>query len=303
MDCAQTLLEYTIDTITTINPLHGKKLKKNIRKADEAYLRKAALFLNKYAHLLENKNKTIDYAIECYLQMLADINYESVQFMQTGEYSSKSFDEVNKRVYANPAIMEYYMHGLLLSQFLWTHHYDILTYFSRVLSKYSNNVSRYLEVGGGHGLYISEAITHLGTNVTFDLVDISQSSLDLSRLMINNNAVSFILENIFEYYPNAKYDFITMGEVLEHVEDPVMLLRKIYSLLNDRGKVFITTPTNAPTIDHIYLFKNIHDIRNVIIESEFNIEEEFSIYSEDLPPELAEKYKISMMYACILTKM
>lgn len=298
----QTLLEYTVDAISSSNTLHGKKLKKNLKKFDETYFNRADSFLRKYEAILKNKDRTIDFGIECYLQMIADMNYESVRFLQTGEYSSKSFDEVNKRVYSNPQVMEYYMHGLLLSQFLWTHHYHILMYFVNIINKYGKGVSKYLEVGGGHGLYILEAIASINKKASFDLVDISQSSIEMSQLMIGSDKVSFILSDIFKYQPTSKYDFITMGEVLEHVEDPINLLKKIYSLLSDDGKLFLTTPTNSPTIDHIYLFKNAEEIRKVIFASGFSIEDEMCIYSEDLPEEVAEKYKIPMMYACLLTK-
>lgn len=295
-------LENIINQIDEKNPLHVKKLRKTIKKMDEAYYNRAQLFFERYKELLKTDNKTLDYAVDCYLQMIADVNYESVIFSETGEYTSKSFEEVNKRVYANPAVMEYYMHGLLLSQFLWVHHYHILLHFNDVINSNKSTIKKYLEVGGGHGLYISEAISIIGKECDYHLVDISSSSLEIAKKMINNSSVNYMLKDVFEYFPEEKYDFITMGEVLEHVEEPVKLLQKLHSLLKDGGKLFITTPTNAPAIDHIYLFRNAQDIRDVIHQAGFNIEIENCIYSEDLPPEVCEEYKISMMYTGLLTK-
>ena len=296
------LLEYVIEQISSRNIMHGKKLKNNLKKFDEDYFNRADTFLKKYETVLHKSNKTLDYAIDCYLQMLADVNYESVQFIQTGEYSSKSFDEVNRRVYNNPAVMEYYMHGLLLRQFLLPQNYKILLFFNKKIKEYKNVINHYLEVGGGHGLYVSEAIESAGNITTYDLVDISQSSIDIAEMMIDKKQVSYVLSDVFEYHPLSKYDFISMGEVLEHVEEPVSLLRKLHEMLNDSGKVFITTVTNAPAIDHIYLFKNADEIRKVIAEAGFEIEAELCIWSEDLLPELCEKYKVSMMYAGVLAK-
>jgi 2-polyprenyl-3-methyl-5-hydroxy-6-metoxy-1,4-benzoquinol methylase len=299
---AQNNLAYVVDQIKALNPLHGKKLSKNLKKQDETYYLQADKFLSRYGQLLADAGKDMDYSIECYLQMIADVNYESVQFMQTGEYTSKSFEEVNQRVYNDPNVMEYYMHGLLLSQFLWTHHYDITKYFNAMISKNKTNIKNYLEVGGGHGMYISDAISIIGDDTNYDLADISPSSIDIAKRMIKNSKVNYNLIDIFEYFPSHKYDFITMGEVLEHVEDPVALLAKLHSLLTDEGKVFVTTPTNAPAIDHIYLFKNADDIREVISKAGFKVEDELLKYSEDLPAEIAEQYKISMMYAGVLVK-
>jgi len=298
----QTSLTYIIDRISSKNKLHAKKIKNNLQNFDENYFSRAELFFRKYQAVLQRENKTLDFAIDCYLQMVADINYETVQFMHTGEYSSKSFDEVNKRVYNNPDIMNYYVHGILMSQFLWAHHYNIQIFFSKIINEYSNNIVNYLEVGGGHGLYTSEAISIIGNKAKYDLVDISQSSIDIAKMMIDNNDVSYFLSDIFNFEPVRKYDFISMGEVLEHVENPVKLLKKLHSLLNDDGRLFITAPTNGPTIDHIYLFKNTDDIRSVIAMAGFEPEKEFCIYAEEVSPEVAEKYKVSMMYAGVLKK-
>jgi len=298
----QTLLDYIVERISVQNKLHSKKIIKNIKKFDKDYFLRAENFLTRYVNLLQKENKTIDYAIECYLQMIADINYESVQFVQTGNYSSKTFEEVNKRVYNNPEVMKYYVHGILLSQFLWAHHYNILLFFNKIINEHKNNINRYLEVGGGHGLYASEAITITENKALYDVVDISQSSIDIAKMMIAKENVTYTLSDIFNYNPPSKFDFITMGEVLEHVEDPIKLLKKLFALLDDGGKLFITVPTNAPTIDHIYLFKNSDDIRKVITSSGFEIEEELSFYAEDVSAEIAEKFKVTMMFACLLTK-
>lgn len=295
-------LTYIIEQIQIKNLLHSKRILKNLKTFDQEYFDRADEFLLKYEVLLKNDNKSFDYAINCYLQMLADVNFESVQFLKTGEYTSKSFAEVNERVYNNPDVMEYYMHGLLMSQFLWKQHYDILLWFNLMIGMNSRNIKNYLEVGGGHGLYISEALKLIGEQANYDLVDISKSSLTIAEKMISNDVVSLILTDVFKYFPLNKYDFITMGEVLEHVEEPIKLLQKLHTLLSDNGKLIITTPTNAPAIDHIYLFKGAKDIRYVISEAGFDIEEELCVYSEDVSQEIAERFKISMMYAAVLVK-
>jgi 2-polyprenyl-3-methyl-5-hydroxy-6-metoxy-1,4-benzoquinol methylase len=297
-----TLLQHAIEQISERNILHSKKINKTLKKLDEEYFRRADVFLTRYAEVLKRNNQELGYAVDCYLKMIADINYETIKFAETKEYSSKSFEEVNQRVYNNPGVMEYYMHGLLLSQFLWKHHYDILLHFNKIIASHKKQIHTYLEVGGGHGLYISEAIQMIGDNKSFDLVDISSSSLEMARKLVNNDRVNYHLTDIFDYAPTVKYDFITMGEVLEHVEDPVALLQKLGSFLSDDGKIFITTPTNAPTIDHIYLFKNIDQIKNVIDKAGLRPVEEVTFYSEDVDPEIAERFNISILYGGLLTK-
>ncbi|WP_420316452.1 class I SAM-dependent methyltransferase [Ekhidna sp.] len=294
-------LTYIIQELSRKNPLHGKKLKKNLEDFDDQYFEIASNFLNKLDGLLQSKDKNIDYAIECYLHMLADVTFDTIDFMRTGKYRSSSFEEVNKRVYDNPDIMEYYMYGLLLSQILWTQHYEILRHFNKIIKK-NKLVRNYLEIGAGHGLYLSEAIEIVGKEANYDVVDISASSISIAKEMARGKDVNYYLSDVFKFHPNKKYDFITCGEVLEHMEDPASLLNKIASMLSEKGKLYITTPTNAPAIDHIYLFTNAEEIREIIYLSGFEIVEETCFYSEKLEKEQLEKFKVSMLYAGLLIK-
>lgn len=296
------ILEHITQRIEDQNPLHSKKIRKNLEKQDRVFFDRAELFFRHYDAWLNEEGFSIDYAVDCYLQMLADMNYEAVQFLRNGCYSSQSFEEVNRRVYSNPDVMNYYMHGLLLSQFLWSHHYEILIHFGQVLSQKRQDVTAYLEIGGGHGLYISEAVKIIKEEATFDLVDISASSLQIAEKMIQSDRVNYVHSDIFDYSPRCKYDWITMGEVLEHVENPVDLLSKVSDLLSEGGRIFVTTPTNAPAIDHIYLFHTPQDIRAVIAESGLVVEQELCICTEDVDQKFADEHKISTMYVATLTR-
>lgn len=296
------LLKEIHQKIELLSPVHAKKLKKNLESFDEAYYPLAEGFLRKYKAFLDKEGRTMDYAIDCYLSMISDMNIETVEFARNGKYSSSTFSEVNERVYANPGIMEYYMHGLLMSQFLWRHHYQIFDYFTKSLPAYAGKVSSYLEIGAGHGLYLAQALDILGPQTAFTVVDISQSSIDLARKLTDDPRVAFNVKDIFDFADDVRYDFICMGEVLEHVEDPVKLLNKLHKMLADDGTLFITTPTNAPAIDHIYLFNNIEEIQDMLRNTGFEISSEVFYSSEDVSPERAAKFKIALLYGAFLKK-
>ncbi|SHN33211.1 class I SAM-dependent methyltransferase [Mucilaginibacter sp. OK098] len=295
-------INYIYNKIEAINPIHSKKLKKNIAFFDERYDKLADAFFKKYIQILQLQNKTLDYAIDCYLQMIADVNSETIEFLRTGKYTSSTFEEVNQRVYARPETMEYYMHGLIMSQFLWKHHYQMLDYFINTLPGYRNKTKSYLEIGVGHGLYLSKALEILDDKTTLTAVDISRTSIALAKSFINDDRIAYNLENIYDYNNGEKFDFITLGEVLEHVENPLQLLLKIYGLLSDNGVLFFTTPTNAPAIDHIYLFNNVNEIQAIIKAAGFEIESERSFLSEEVSPEKAEKFKIAILYGAFVKK-
>lgn len=295
-------LNYIYQKIEKLNPRHGKKLRQNIAFFDACYYDLADAFFRKYIDILQQQSKTLDYAIECYLQMIADVNRETVEFLRSGKYTSNTFNEVNNRVYAQPQTMEYYMHGLIMSQFLWKHHYQVFDFFINTLPAYTNTTKSYLEVGVGHGFYLSKALEVLNGDTVFTAVDISKTSIDLAKRFIGDSRTTYNLEDVFNFDKQQKYDFITLGEVLEHVEEPVKLLVKLNDLLSENGVLFFTTPTNAPAIDHIYLFNNVGEIRDVIKAAGFQVESERAFLSEDVSPENAEKYKISVLYAAFIKK-
>jgi 2-polyprenyl-3-methyl-5-hydroxy-6-metoxy-1,4-benzoquinol methylase len=293
-------LQSIIERIQQQDPLHAKKLKRNLKNLSSDYEAKCNVFLEKYQNYLSSSNKSLENGVDNYLKMIADFMYEQLRFSETGKYSSTSFEEVNKRVYNNPEVMDYFMNGLLLSQVLWKHHYSIFSFFSQNFPKYKNNIYNYLEIGGGHGLFISEAINVLGNNTKFTLVDISPTSIEVSKKFIGAHPVEYVLSDIFKYETNTKYNFITMGEVIEHVEDPVALLNKLKELLAPNGVIFMTTPTNAPSIDHIYLFRNAQEVIDIIQKAGLEVIEDIKVYAEDLPEEMAIELKVTMMYGCFL---
>lgn len=295
------VLESIVEKISEGNPVLAKKLRKNYKKFSNEHINEAEEFLSIYIKYLESISKNIDYAVDCYLKMSGDMFFERMKFLESGKYSNRSYKDVDEKIYGNPEIMDYHMHGLTLAQFLWPDQYIRFKFFSDNLLKYTP-VNTYLEIGGGHGLYVREAVKLLQNNCQFTVVDISQSSLNICQNLTGGDNVRFILKDIFDYPDTEKFDFITIGEVIEHLEDPLMLLNKIHSILNDIGTVYLTTPVNAPMIDHIYLFNNVDEIKALLGKANFKIVDDVEVYSDELPIELAIKHKIPLMYACFLKK-
>lgn len=293
-------LQYIVEDISAKNPIHGKRLRKALDGLHDEFYDNAEAFFVNYEKFATSEGKDLTFGIDSYLRMLSDMMNEYLNFARTGEYTCKSFDDAYEKVYNNPDVMEYYMHGLLMSQYLWKHHHSMVNFFKDGLKSY--NPKRYLEIGGGHGLYLSKAIEQFGDSPYYEMVDISKSSLEMAKSFVPHKNITYKLQNIYDYNLDSLFDFITMGEVLEHVEDPVSLLTALGKLLTDDGTVFITTPTNAPAIDHIYLFRNAKEIEDVIEKSGFRVIEKLGVYSEDVSDEEGEKRNIAMLYGAFLKK-
>jgi len=195
------------------------------------------------------------------------------------------------------------MIGLALSQYLWSTHYEMFNHLKSEVKKNKNKINSYLEIGPGHGLFLKNAIDILNNNVKMTAIDISPVSLDISKSIINhfypNKEVSFINEDMLNLDLDSAYDFIVMGEVIEHVEKPDLLLKKIAKLLANKGKAFISTCVNCPAIDHVYHFRTVDEIRDMFSSCGLSIVSEKVLPVENMPmSEIVDK-KITINYSAI----
>ena len=200
-----------------------------------------------------------------------------------------------------------YMIGLALSQYLWNTHYEMFNHLTSEVKKNKNKINSYLEIGPGHGLFLKNAIDILNDDVKVTAIDISPVSLDISKSIINhfypNKEVSFINEDVLNLNLDSAYDFIVMGEVIEHVENPKLLLNKIEKLLKTNGKAFISTCVNCPMIDHLYHFKTVNEIREMLNKCGLDVISEKILPVENLPMlEIVDK-KITINYSAIVNKL
>lgn len=296
------LLDKILLKIQEKNPNHAAKLRANLAHLGDDFSASAHAFLQAYERYLWSVDLTLDFGVDCYLHMIDDMFQERLKFLREGRYSNASFEDVERSVYQNREVMTYHMHGLVLAQFLWFDQYERILFFKDHLKDYFDDSKSYLEIGGGHGLYAFEATHQFAEVAHFDLVDISQSSLDLARGILGDRKINFYHKNIFDFSAHQQYHFITMGEVLEHLENPLQMLQKIGQLLLPDGVCYLTTPINAPMIDHIYLFSNEDEIRNLLDRAGFKILREKSVISEKISEQQAQKLKVPVMYAAFIQK-
>ena len=294
------LLPYVLELVSAQDSKLGARLHTQIAAVDESFAPRAEEFWGRYQRFLASEGKTISYGVHCFLALQRGVEEQRAGFLKTGKYPNTSFAAVERAIYANPEVMQQHMHGLVLAQFLWPDKYRRFQFFCEHLPDYAAKIRRYLEIGGGHALYLSEAERVLSAQTALDVVDISETSLRMARSIARAPRIRFQQSNIFDFPEHARYDFVTMGEVLEHVEQPRELLAKVRRLLAPEGRAYITTPANAPMIDHIYLFRNAQEIRNVLTECGFRIERETCKYAVEVSETLAERLRIPLMYAAFV---
>lgn len=276
-------------------PFQKKKLEELFCNLDEDL----QVFLLEYIHLYADMGISVADIAEAYAMLQRETMKEQMFFSKHRKYRYSTYEEVRSKVYDNPDFMQNYMIGLGLSTVLWPNHSEIYRFFRKFID---NNQQKkgYLEVGAGHGLFCKAAMMKDAWSF-YDIVDISETSINLSRnalrKFIGKRNLHFIHRD-FLLMEDASYDTVSMGEVLEHVENPAKFIEKCRHMLSLNGRAFITTCLNAPEPDHIYLFSTIAEVENIFTENGFSIEQ--SIY---LPYEgrtvsvcLEEKLPVNVAY-------
>lgn len=99
-----------------------------------------------------------------------------------------------------------------------------------------------LDCGCGAGL-LSEALAQQGAEVT--ALDLATDVIDVAREHAKEMglAIKYKCESIQEFSTQhlQNFDVITCMELLEHVEDPVGLLKACYAALKPGGQIFLST--------------------------------------------------------------
>ena len=241
--------------------------------------------------------------VESYNELCLRMLRDQIQFRKTGVYQTKDSAVVQKEVYENTRFMHRYMVGLLLTQMLWGNHYQLFRFFQSYLT--DSRPRRYLEIGAGHGLFLTEAKRRFPA-LDAVVCDVSQTSIDFCSKIVNAfgidpKTIVFRCEDFFNVDLGKElFDFISAGEVLEHVNDAPNFLRRLQRFLNPAGRVYLSTCANCPAPDHVYYFRNIDEIRNLIRSSGFTIEQEIFLPAEEIPVERWEKELVTINYAAIL---
>ena len=296
-----------VKQIHTKSPLQKKKLKSYLATQPTSFFNEADEFVRNYSRYLEAQGVSFDYAIDAYLKMCKDMVKSQIYFMKKNKYPMEDQEQAYEEVYNSKKEMQSYMIGLALSQYLWGTHYAMFRHLTERLKNNSGKINSYLEIGPGHGLFFKEAIAMLGDSCKYTAVDISNTSLNLTKSIISyfeldSNNIAYYNEDMLNIETEELYDFIVMGEVLEHVEKPKVLLDKLNKLLAESGNAFISTCVDCPTIDHVYHFKSIGDIRKMIRQAGFDIVSEKVLPVERLPMVEIINKKITINYSAIIKR-
>lgn len=278
-----------------ISAFHGE--------VDDVYWERAEKFADGLLMVLEDEGLSIDYVADAYVGMCKEILREQIMFRRSGKYSCTCAADAKKAVYDVQERMRAYLYGLALSIFLWRNHYRMFDFFIRESGTMAK-VSRYLEIGPGHGLYLLEAMERF-PRASFHAIDLSPAAIEISRKMTGHfgrgGTCEFSLMDLFDI-SECEYDYVVMCEVLEHVDDPCSALDKVRELVRQDGRVFVTTCVNCPAVDHVFRFETVDQIRTKLNQCGFGILSELILPVEGCHGDTWEGQGPEINYAAMMKR-
>src|SRR5262245_22077534 len=121
--------------------------------------------------------------------------------------------------------------------------------FRRLLRSVPGDSISVLDVGGGYGWMLNrvrEAEPRVRETFVLDF----DESL---RRKAEEEGHGFYARRVEEFASERKFDFILMLNIIEHVADPLRVMRVISNVLSPGGAILVKTP-NVDTIDR-YIFQ------------------------------------------------
>lgn len=112
-----------------------------------------------------------------------------------------------------------------------------------------NTKGKLLDIGCGSGSFL-EFMRKNGWETTG--VDFDEKAIEAATAKNLNVKLGSLREQKF---PNDYFDAITLAHVIEHVYNPVELLKECYRILKTNGKIVIATP-NSESLGHKYFKEN-----------------------------------------------
>lgn len=228
--------------------------------------------------LLEQGTINLQKAVDAYAQISFEFVLLQQRFYRTGSYTS-SLEISNLSLYQDTEEMfDNYLPGLLLTYLFWPNHNLIANILKNEFMKYLEHSLplRVFEVGVGTGVMPHIMSTQYPLE-QYVGIDLSSASIEFAKKSFLSN------KNIrnYDFYvgdvnsdlriPHEPFPVFLLCEILEHVENPGLLLNSVRKFLEPTAFGFITTVCNLEARDHIYLFKEPEQIRLLLNECGYSV--------------------------------
>lgn len=110
---------------------------------------------------------------------------------------------------------------------------------NRIISMFPKNDCKVLDLGVGHGIMINLLSEHFKD---YSVIDADQDIIEMYKRNYPKSNANIIKAFFEDFQSTEKYDLIFMNNILEHVDDPVLILKKYAQYLIEDGSIIINVP-------------------------------------------------------------
>jgi 2-polyprenyl-3-methyl-5-hydroxy-6-metoxy-1,4-benzoquinol methylase len=275
-------LEELAKRVASQYPMIGKGLFPLVAAVDDPRRPYAEMALEHAMSMVRDEGD-LDRLVEAFAVTSIDFIRLQARFYETGHYARSGASNLVEDLYGDDEKMSgYYLDGLALTYSLWSNHADLLRHYVTEFVDRLDPGTRLVEVGPGHGLMASLFLARCAGS-TYDGLDISESALrhagaalDAAGVAADRYALHLgdIMQSDLAEVFDVPVEAAVCCEVLEHVDTPGAITDGLHSILAPGGLAFVSTVANLEAEDHVYLFDDAGQIRDLIEASGFTVEHE-----------------------------
>lgn len=204
----------------------------------------------------------IERMADAYALFTTDVNMEQVRYEASGRYSHQSYATCLAETYSQREVMDDYLWGVYLNNFLWAHHFRLTCFYAdRFLAALPDAPLRIVDIAFGHGAWGLWALAEK-PRATLQGFDISASApliaTELATAAGIASRATYSNRNAMELdqLPPGTADVCICCFLVEHLEDPARLFKMIAHLLRPGGRAFVAGALTAAQADHIHEFRH-----------------------------------------------
>lgn len=250
---------------------------------------------------------------EAYLNFIQETMAEQLYFRRNHCYRTNDYDKVCQATYMNNAYMSNYVIALSLTGCVWSNHiYTLRWYEEELKTVCANRADNYLEIGCGLGINLLRTM-QMTNAAQYYSIDLSEKAVELCKALLVYADECGILDgknyvvkcaDFFEpqILDEGRADIFTMFEVLEHVPNPDEMLERIKKMTTEYAQIFVSTAINSPMPDHIYLFRSVQDVVDMVESHGFMIENKICAAANNIDLETAVQKELPITIALRLRK-
>jgi SAM-dependent methyltransferase len=225
--------------------------------------------------------------IEGFNTFAHDFHERQGDFLRSGSYRARDYEEVRRDVYANATFMRTVYYPALLFSYLGAPNYrHLLRHLDATLSLWRDEgVTRLLEVASGHAFLLLFALHRLpeAIGVGTDIAPAAGHFAEALRGVTGWASQRFrmLVTDVLDGgcpHPElgVKFDAAICCELLEHVPEPERFLRAIHSRLRDGGRLFLSAAVRMESVDHLTLFESTGQVAKLLADAGFSIVQDMS---------------------------